>query len=700
MAIGASCAIAGQDESEADRWNRAGVVAALAGRYDEATLAFRAAINGVNGAPLTEAPSIDAIASADGFWSTASTTADLLSNLGLALTMTGAQEEARSIFDRAAVIAPDLAAPWINAAALNISRGEREKALANLSEAETRKGALGQIVRLRADCLIGLDRLSEAENQLEKYVRDRPKDAKAQFMLARIKSRTGKLRESQRALAKALASGPEAIGASRRSSSGEGLVGGINAGRASVDFREPSSNGAGVRFMASTDRLQVEDRSAASLHRDSVEVAATGKKISAYASFTQTDAGRPGSTTSIAGITSDPNAYSILRQSYASVDVRSPLGSLDVAWHGVYRRTQIDSSASNFDDTDSVFEFRIDRSHFNFGYALAHLSRNGAGSIIADPSEQMLTAGNRQFWTAYGLYGFDPVHNVHANAGFVLAWNGVSRTIHPIALLEYPIADARSIRFGLQSRTNEAVSDLIPESILAPAAQSNPIDRTQDSGTNANRSPLLFGQEGRQSTAQLVFPWAESNKFRHEFVAFHHELTDVLAQGGDPRVANVLILTPLTSATINGVTERATLTSGRWTTSAFMTLQSSSAGTTFQVFDAGAYPLKVPFASSDAPNVPNVQAGWSVDFRTDRAAVGVVMSYVGRRIHAVTSTSSGTPLTFFETADPALGLSVLAGAHINSRLCASLSIFNLTRTNFYPGYPGGTTFNIGFSFRF
>ena len=174
----------------------------------------------------------------------------------------------------------------------------------------------------------------------------------------------------------------------------------------------------------------------------------------------------------------------------------------------------------------------------------------------------------------------------------------------------------------------------------------------------------------------------------------------MLAQGGDPRVANVLILTPLTSATINGVTERATLTSGRWTTSAFMTLQSSSAGTTFQVFDAGAYPLKVPFASSDAPNVPNVQAGWSVDFRTDRAAVGVVMSYVGRRIHAVTSTSSGTPLTFFETADPALGLSVLAGAHINSRLCASLSIFNLTRTNFYPGYPGGTTFNIGFSFRF
>lgn len=122
--------------------------------------------------------------------------ANLLYNLGMALSDTGKINDAVNYLRRAVTVAPDFTNARVALGIALQRQGENEDAMRVLTEAVTRDAQNGWAQRNLGACLLNAGRIKEAEESLRQATVLDPKDQLAMFGLAEALANLGRLQEA------------------------------------------------------------------------------------------------------------------------------------------------------------------------------------------------------------------------------------------------------------------------------------------------------------------------------------------------------------------------------------------------------------------------------------------------------------------------------------------------------------------------
>jgi tetratricopeptide (TPR) repeat protein len=107
-------------------------------------------------------------------------------DLGFVLAATGRESEARAEYRRAIALDPKETGAWVNLANLDRAKGDLERALASLREAEKRDSALALAIKGQAQVLVDLKRFAEAGATYRRLLDRAPADLDGRFAAARL----------------------------------------------------------------------------------------------------------------------------------------------------------------------------------------------------------------------------------------------------------------------------------------------------------------------------------------------------------------------------------------------------------------------------------------------------------------------------------------------------------------------------------
>lgn len=637
-------------------------------------------------------------------------------NRGIARLMLGRFEEAIEDFDKAAVLDPDSGLPWINAAIsqLELGRIELSEKSAKSALLLREKGARIQTVLGEIDFRAG--RIAPAEERVKQALNEDSSYPFANLLKAKIDQRQGRSRDAERAFVQALAGGPSLItGARYKGNSGEAQLIGGQAGESHLKVNQTgfSSNGA-YSLSLQDDRLRIEDRGGAAQRLSFFEGAYSGGIGSVYAIHRDSAGGRPGATTSFAGLPISNNASFSLKDSQVFWIYPARLGPNDnLTLHATGRQFSVNVKPNLISPSTEVLrdhqwesEFRLDhfggkRHETNFGAAYSQVDRMRNGATPIEPLEQVLPAGKVTVWTGYLLHRYTMTENLELTTGFVAASAAGDRQGQPVLQLGLKTGSGRSVALRLTPRVNDSVSNLIPLDIVGGLPKNNQIDRTDFISCIFNNQSVVEGTKSKIVNFELVFGDDSRPGISTSATIFARRLSDFNIQGADPRVSSSLQLTPIQAGSATGLEGRITnRLGGGLSVGLVARLQDTKADFPNQTYEGKDYPILNPITERQIPNFPKFQATARLDLSVGKTQAGFELSYASKRRSPITTATGSGPGTFLIDSKAATGLHFYYVQRLGGRSELVFTLFNLTRSTFYPGYPGNPTGILMFNSRF
>ena len=198
----------------------------------------------------------------------------------------------------------------------------------------------------------------------------------------------------------------------------------------------------------------------------------------------------------------------------------------------------------------------------------------------------------------------------------------------------------------------------------------------------------MFGDDSRQGLSTSA-------------VIFTRRLSDFNVQGADPRVSSSLQLTPIQTGSATGVEGRVTKQLGRGLSFGLVArLQDTKADFPNQTYEGKDYPILNPVTERQIPNFPKFQSSARLDLSTGGTQTGFELVYAGKRRSPITTTAGNGTGTFLINSKAATGLHFYYVQRLTAGSEFVFTLFNLTRSNFYPGYPGNPTGVLMYNLRF
>ncbi len=702
-------------------WTLCGLLQATAGRMELAEIAFDHALSLTSQAARQSgfepsfAPGTIAFARLQrvkGVFSASLGEAAARNNRGLARLLLGRISDAFVDLDRAAVIQPGWGTPWANGAAAWLRKGMIDKALTNARMADSLGERSASAIAILAEAELAafeIDRASDDLKRAFKLVEDHPV---ALVVKSKLDAANGKARESERAYIKALAGGPiVALDSSfgKGTNTGDGLTGSVGEVHLKLGSNALPSERRGFELRLSSDKQNVEGRSAAGQAKTDFRGVYSDQAGAFVVLYSNEAGGRPGATNSVLGV-APASASKLKFDQFEALAIRK-LG--DFTFHASVRTSSVDTRSDSVSPTVQALKDRqwlgelrydstIDNRTVTAGVALANIQRSGSGPSALEPTEQIIPFGNESLGTAYAVIRSKFRSGIHLSTGAMLGVTPSAKVVLPVLDFGTRLAGTDGIRFGVKSRLNNAVSNLIPDGMLADEAVSNGIDRSLLSVASFNRTPIIEGKAGRQTAIELSTVVHPSEQLRCQICFFRNDITDSYVQGADPRVATRLSLTPIASGSATGISAifDAPVSPMDSIRTSFC-VQQSNGRTKFPTYLISDFPTLTAVNGRRIPDFASLQASCAFEHRQQGFVTSLVGNFVGSRLHALSvNTGGGSGATFVEEAPAAFGLSLFAQKSVGERAKVSLALFNLTRVNFYPGYPGSTTLTFGFNYSF
>ncbi len=640
-----------------------------------------------------------------------------LNNRAAARFLQGKLEEAIQDADEAAVVQGDWGTPWANGALILMELNRLPRAEASIRKAIELGERNARTFTTLAEIELRSGRMDRVKDDLDEALQRDPSYPFALLAKARFLRAQGKSRESERSFSQALSNGPIVSVESRfEPAAGEGLGLGGNATESHLKLFHHGlpNNRFGYRLLGQTDRQQVEGRSNGYQQADLGEMAVSGPFGTFWAAYHASSGGRPGATESIVGVTPRPDARFSFRQTNAAWQTRKAMSrAADVSFHVGYRTADVvvkpDSATPSFKpihDEQWLGETRVDpkhgrRSETSVGFAYSDTMRSREGGSPIEPVEQVLPNGKTSQLTSYVVHRRPLTGPIELVLGGVYGGTTSYLRFQPVAQLGVKVSESRSVRLSVTPRINDAVSNFIPLDILADEPQTNLIDRRLQTTDAFNRNPTLQGTRSRLLDFELGFGPDSEQSGAPETVLFHRRLNNLNTQGADPRLATSLLLTPVGAGEATGIAERIRLDiSNRWHVRLWASYQESRSTIDTPTFAAGPYPAQVPMDPGGIPNFPRFQGSLRFDWTNRDWNFGLEVQHIGSRQQAFTVNPGSGNVTYLTTASPATALNLFLNHRAGRNLAFTLGIFNLTKANFYAGYPGSTTGVFGYEYHF
>jgi tetratricopeptide (TPR) repeat protein len=638
-------------------------------------------------------------------------------NRGAARILLARWEEASADIDKASTLDTGFGHPWLNGALIALGQDDAALAEKNVRVAVTlgQKNALAQAVL--AEALYKLGRLERAEDAYKEAFRFDVSHPYALLIKSKIDLAQGRLREAERAYVQALSAGPQVAVDSkltRHFAEGNALGGSASDLHANLLDHSFSSSSGATRIQGSFDQQLVEDRSNGKQRTTQLELTHASRIGTIHGLHVNWNGGRPGSVTSIADL--DPAPDNRFRFSQTTAMLLEPIAfnPQSTLWlHSNLRTarmhvkaTDADPTLESLNDTQWMHEFRWDlnlarESILHFGATYSKLERSGAGPRPVQPSEQVLANGITHMYTAYMVNRRALSSAIDLTWGVMTGGAAKNEQVQPLLDLGFRTPSARTVHLRVTPRFNDSVSNLIPIDTVADNPQTNPLDRTQFSTSDFNRSPTLQGSRSKLVDFELALTTGDSPSWKSETTLFHRKLDDVNAQGADSRLSTTLVLTPVQDAQATGIEHRITkVLSDPFTLRFLFRYQETDADFTNTTYDLAQYPVLVEMSGNRMPNFPRYQGVASLDYANGPWNASLIGVYFGNRTTAVTRTIAGSPRTFLSKAKAGTNAHVVVQRKLQRQATAVLEVFNIGNANFYPGYPGKTTYALGLNYRF
>lgn len=626
--------------------------------------------------------------------------------------------------DQAAVLASDWGVPWGNGALIWLERGEPTKALESARQAQNLGEQSAWILAVLAESERQTGQLARAQEHLTQALERDATLPLALWVRSQVLAQQAKTRESERALSQALALSPETAAESRfvpRVGSFAGILG--NQDEQHLDFLAQGVPGKTTyRVSGRGLRQRVEGRNNGDQSNASLE-AIYGRRDGGtlLASFQSESGGRPGAVSSRAGVDTATDLRFAFQRTSLRYQHRLPeaqqgrflvLAGLSQSLVEVQPTPTLPRQRVLREETLQA-ELRWDSrkdTELQAGLALAQVDRQGErtgpffSSSPIEPSEQVLTNGKKQLGLAYALRRFSLTPNVTLTAGAVTGLGDASTSVQPLADLAIKVIGNESTHLRIRPRLSELATGLFPLAFLADAPQNNPIDRQEGTAHSFNRTPTLTDEKGRFLNSELALPRFGTTTRPIELALFQNRLDSVYTQATDARLAPGLALTPISRATARGIRSQVQVPLSK-TTSARLQVrfQETDAKIEGATYTEATYPAKLPQAAAGLPNFPRWQAEALVEGTVGSGwKVGLEGAFVGKRPGAFTvrDTTSGELSTYLSTTPEAIGAHLHLVRSFGKQGALRVSIFNLGRANFYPGYPAQVTTVAGWDIRF
>ena len=637
-------------------------------------------------------------------------------NRGATKFLLGDDDGAQADTDKAATLDASASAPWLNGALIALDHDKPDLAQkdAQTAIAQGQKNALANAILSEADFKLG--QLDRAEDDYKEAFRFDSSNPYALLVKAKIDQARGHRRDAERALAQALTSGPQAAVDSKltpRFGQGDALAGSTDEAHANV-LEHAFHISSAVRFNGLFDQQLIEERHNGKQRSGQAELTGSNTFATLYGFHINSNGGRPGAVSDIADLTPSPDNRFRFTETTALLLKPIQTGARSTLWlHANYRTAQglekTDAAnpwLSNLKDVQWMEEFRWDtnispESLIQVGATYSTLKRSGNGQHPIDPAEQLLGNGTTHLWNAYGINRRPVLRNASLVWGLMAGGAAGNKQLQPLVDVGFLAPSQHTVHFRITPRFNDAISDLIPVDIVAASAQNNPLDRNEFSTTAFDRNPTLQNAKSKQLDFELALTTADSPFFKSETVVFHRTLNDVDSQGADPRLTTALVLTPVQEAQSTGIEQKITKNLSPSTTLRVVArFQETHADFQDTTYDLSQYPTLVEKNGHQLPNFPRYQAVASLDYALHDWTASLIGVYFGQRTTSITRTISGSPRTFLSTAKAGANAHIVINRKLSHESNALLDVFNIGNANFYPGYPGKTTFVLGFNYRF
>ncbi len=625
--------------------------------------------------------------------------------------LTAAQED----LDYAAVAAPESALPWINATYALLRRNHPEQAELSARGALQRQPELGRAHAALAEVELERRQLTLALEDTETALALAPGDAHVLFVRSQALRAAAQGRDADRVLIQALALNPTVSQESQAAPFTGQLVGqGGNAAEQHtrlIVLGKPG--GSNFRIQAQRVQQQVEARTSAEQADERVEaiLGSQASNWSSYATLRRSAGGRPGATVSRFGIAPQPGATFRLNQEQLSLLHTSKALVWHFGWNRdavVLQRSAATARLWPLQDERLALEGRWQAGGVQAGIAWNQNRRQRQGTDLAvytsapiEPAEQLLPEGTWSQGLAWAFFQQTLSPRLQVTAGPVALKTRQTLQVQPFLDIELKGITPKPVHFRMRPRVAEAAGDLFPDQARADRPQENRIDRHEDSAQSLNRSPLLTGAQGRIQESSFAVPF-EHKGITYKSTLFHRRMEDVYTQAADPRVATTLALTAISRAEAFGIEQEARWRLGRALNArAEIRYQEAYGRISSPTFSGADYPTRVAQASRGLSNFPRWQGGLQLNSTLASWSVGTELQFVGERpFWTSVRSTTGTPETYLSQASAATGLNLHLTRRFSDEGTFSLSLFNLTETNFYPGYPGTVTAVSGFFWRY
>ncbi|HLK16577.1 MAG TPA: hypothetical protein VKT78_17355 [Fimbriimonadaceae bacterium] len=625
-------------------------------------------------------------------------------NIGLTQLILGKMKDGFDQLSAVHQLAPMFGAAYVNDAVGHLLKREGSKAVSSAKRAMDlgEKSVMARTVLAEGDIIV--NRLHDASDQLKAALEEQPEHPLALAARAKFASVTGDERGAQRYRTKALAGGaPVAVDGAIEPSYTAGKLSGGSAQEKhyGIDQRlfQEDPTGLGVTFFQDGERVQNRADAYQSLANGKVEVASPIGSL--HLDYKDLNGGRPGTETFEPGVTSDPSAILGFKQS----NIYGNLNLGPVVLHAGYRTATTNladatsPSAAHNNDNQIFGEARYDLVKWggksSLGFAYTRLNRTLTNQLVIDPTEELLPNGRSDLWTAYLLHTRDLTPLIRLRFGGMIGRNGVAVIGEPYFDLSLHLGAMNIMHLGVSAMFNSDVSDLMPDELRAAPVIENQIDRSTDTTTPYNQSPVLIPQHGRQRSYELGVDSSVSPALSLHSAIYHHELKDVAVQGTDPQTATFLNQNQLSSGNATGVSETARIRTGR-NTDIRAKVYAQHTGMTPQTT---AYNGNSPGAPPplDLPFAPGLGLDLGFGWHGSDWTSTLVASTLGKRTVATgVLLPNGLPCcSYIQVVNPVTSWNLFLHRQFGPAI-VYFSIYNITRVSFYPGEQGRTTVVFGF----
>ncbi|MBB6048416.1 TonB-dependent receptor [Armatimonas rosea] len=608
--------------------------------------------------------------------------------------------------DQAAANAPDWGLPYLNGALAWLLKGNAANAL-TLAKTALRLGEdSAQAYAVLAEAEVEAGQLAKAREDLALAEQRDPSLPYLLSVRAKLLSRQSRVVESERtylqALSQATTVTSDLYGAApwRRTESAGGIL-----GEGLFRVRSTSST---LRVGAALIRQRVENNAQAFQSRSHAEITLGSPRAGfLIASALREEGGRPGSDSAVFSVPNTPGQkYHFDRLSLVAQRTQA-LHSGKLTGQVAYRRSRVTlkpvsaPSHTAVADDQVVGEVRWDAPKLTAGAALSRIGRkvDGAAPLLAlatpvEPLEQVTPGGATRQSLVYALYR-QPLSELATLAiGPVLAGNGKTQVVQPLADLAVKITQKQAVHLRTRPQLVTAASDLFPFAVVAPV-QANPIDQDREQASGFNRDPFLLGAGGKVLNHEAVLPTLLKRGFRFSGTFFRRELSGLFAQSVDPRLGSLiglsravgptkaLVLTPVARARTTGLDQGVRTELGK---------------------SASAW-LGARYQETTLPNVPKWQGALTLDWLSKGWSVTADAFYLGKRPTAITTARQidqpgglmNDLVTQRGVAEATAGTNLHLRRALAGGASASLSVYNLGGAQLYPNFSTQTTVIVGLS---